>query len=109
VALAGATASIVVVGVEAEIALGDRRWPGPGRVAVALRSEAPLLAAEADRTAIRLDVEVMDVVYRGTNVDHLLRLPDGQPLLVTATRQQAERGARVPVGFDAKDLVPLET
>jgi ABC-type Fe3+/spermidine/putrescine transport system ATPase subunit len=108
VALAGATARIVVAGVEAEIALGDRRWPGSGRVAVALRSEAPLLGAEADRTAIRLDVGVTDVVYRGTNVDHLLRLPDGQPLLVTATRRQAKRGARVPLGFDAKDLVPLE-
>src|SRR5262249_16641389 len=74
----------------------------------ALRSEAPILGAEADKTAIRLDVEVTDVVYRGTNVEHLLRLPDGQRLLVTATRRQAEPGARVRLGVEVKDLVPLE-
>jgi ABC-type Fe3+/spermidine/putrescine transport system ATPase subunit len=106
--LAGATARIAVVGVEAEVALGDRSWPACGEVAVALRSEAPVLGGEAGRSAIRLDVEVTDVVYRGTNVDHLLRLPDGQRLLVTATRRQADRGARVPLGFDPADLVPLE-
>src|SRR5262249_44814204 len=103
-----ATARVVVAGAEASIALGDRLWPASGRVAVALRSEAPILGAEADRTAVRFDVEVTDVVYRGTSVEHLLRLPDGQRLLVTATRRQAERGARVRLGFDAKDLVPLE-
>jgi ABC-type Fe3+/spermidine/putrescine transport system ATPase subunit len=106
--IAGPTARIVIAGVETQVDLGDRHWPPSGQVAVALRSETPVLETEAGHCTVRLDVEVTEVVYRGTNVDHLLRLSDGQQLVVTATRQQAGRGARLTLGFEGADLVPLE-
>jgi len=51
---------------------------------------------------------LMQVVYRGANVDHLLELPDGQRIVATSTRREAEAAGSVPCGFSTADIVPLD-
>ena len=49
------------------------------------------------------------MIYRGTNVDHVLELPDGQRLVATSTQREAEgAGQAVTCGFDAGDVILLE-
>jgi len=51
----------------------------------------------------------VEVIYRGTNVDHVLAIPDGQRVVATSTRREAEAaGEPVACGFDAKDVILLE-
>jgi len=57
---------------------------------------------------VRLHAVVMQVVYRGANVDHLLELPDGQRIVATSTRREAEAAGSVPCGFSTADIVPLD-
>jgi ABC-type Fe3+/spermidine/putrescine transport system ATPase subunit len=109
-AVAGGVARLTLAGREVDVPLDGRAVEAGRPAAVALRAEAPVLGPEAGGCAVAFDaVAVRDVIYRGTSVDHDLELPDGQRLLVTATRRRvAGNAATVPLGFAAADLVPLE-
>jgi ABC-type Fe3+/spermidine/putrescine transport system ATPase subunit len=92
------------VAVRTDIALSPRQ----PRVAVAVRAETVRVGASAQGCSVVLRGRVVDVVYRGTNVDHLLELEDGQR--ITATSIQREVGpdaSAVSVGFDPGDVVIL--
>jgi len=78
-------------------------------VAIAVRCENLHLGARAEMCAIRFAARVEDIIYRGTNVDHVLRLSDGQVVLATSTRRELDDGtADVIVGCDPADIVVLE-
>ena len=78
-------------------------------VAIAVRCENLHLGARAQSCAARFAVRVEDIIYRGTNVDHVLRLTDGQVVNATSTRRELEDGETdVIVGCDPADIVVLE-
>ena len=80
-----------------------------GPVTLAIRGEHIHLAAGAAACVTRLTAVLEEVVYRGTNVDHLLRLPDGQRLVATSTRREvAAPQSVVAIGVDPDDVVLLE-
>ncbi|MDR7482448.1 MAG: ABC transporter ATP-binding protein [Armatimonadota bacterium] len=83
--------------------------PTGSRVSVAIRAEHLRLGPRAADRRVRLIATLRDVVYRGTNVDHLLEMADGQHLIATSTQREAEAvGSSVPVGFDLEHVVLLE-
>jgi ABC-type Fe3+/spermidine/putrescine transport system ATPase subunit len=86
------------------VALPERPRPD-----VAIRAEHVRVGRGAAACGTRLDAVLVEVIYRGTNVDHVLELPDGQRLVATSTQREAE-GAGQPVacGFDAGDVILLE-
>ena len=66
---------------------------------------APAPAGFLARSPQRLE----EIIYRGTNVDHCLRLADGQPVVATSTRREFDTAeTEVTIGFDPKALVILE-
>jgi ABC-type Fe3+/spermidine/putrescine transport system ATPase subunit len=80
-----------------------RAWGGH----VAIRAEDVLVDGASSSGA--LPVVVQDVTYRGTVLDYVLRLPDGQTLTATTTRRLAvEPGAAITVSIDRERIVPLE-
>jgi ABC-type Fe3+/spermidine/putrescine transport system ATPase subunit len=98
--LAGATLTVPTNG---------RHAAGP-RVPVAIRAESLHLDSAATTRGVKLEATLVEVVYRGTNVDHVLETEDGQRLTATSTRREVEgTGRRVSVGFDAADVVVLES
>jgi hypothetical protein len=49
------------------------------------------------------------VTYRGTMLDYVLRLPDGQRLTATMTRRMGlAPGSTLPVGIESKNVILLE-
>jgi ABC-type Fe3+/spermidine/putrescine transport system ATPase subunit len=79
--------------------------PGPH---LALRAENLALGEEAERRACRLPATLVETTYRGTVLDYVLRLADGQAIVATMTRRVAlEPGAAVTVGFMPEALIPL--
>ncbi len=75
---------------------------------VAVRSENLVLGAEAETRPCRLSATLVETTYRGTVLDYVLRLADGQPLVATSTQRMAlEPGAAVTVGFAPESVVPL--
>ncbi len=82
----------------------------PGRVGVAIRAEDLHLGPRAAAQEVRLEARLAEVIYRGTNFDHVLELSDGQRLTATSTRREAEggEGGSVAVGFAAEDLIVLQ-
>ena len=72
-------------------------------------AEHPVLGTEVTENGIRLGATVKDIIYRGTVVDHVLALTDGQPLVVSATqRRVSETGTDVVVSLRAEHIVLLE-
>jgi ABC-type Fe3+/spermidine/putrescine transport system ATPase subunit len=87
---------------------GDESWRVGATAGLALRAEKIRIAEEAAACEVRLQARLEEVIYRGTSVDHLLKLTDGQALVATALRQCAPAGqGPVAVGFQREDLVPL--
>lgn len=83
--------------------------PRGSRVAVAIRAENVRIGSAARRCSVQLDAVVSAIVYRGTTVDHIVELRDGQRLAATSTRREIDApGARTPCGFDPEDVVVLE-
>jgi ABC-type Fe3+/spermidine/putrescine transport system ATPase subunit len=83
--------------------------PDGPRIALGLRAEHLRVGAAAEACETRVEAALLEVIYRGTNVDHLLELPDGQHVVATSTRREAEGiGQPVACGFDGADLTPLE-
>jgi ABC-type Fe3+/spermidine/putrescine transport system ATPase subunit len=78
-------------------------------VAIAVRCENLHLGPRAQSCTARFAARVEDVIYRGTNVDHVLRLADGQVVHATSTRRELNDGETgTIVGCDAADIVVLE-
>jgi len=101
-------ATLRVAGLPVTAAAGGAR-AAIGPVTLAIRGEHIQLAAGAAACATRLTAALEEVVYRGTNVDHLLRLPDGQRLVATSTRREvAAPQSAVAFGVDPDDVVLLE-
>jgi ABC-type Fe3+/spermidine/putrescine transport system ATPase subunit len=79
------------------------------QVSIAVRCENLLLGVRAQSSAVRFAARVEDIIYRGTNVDHVLRFADGQVVLATSTRRELNDGeASVIVGCDPANIVVLE-
>jgi len=82
---------------------------GRERVGVAIRAENLRVGAGAESCPVRIEAVLNEMVYRGTSVDHLLELADGQRLVATSTRREADVAAcRVTLGFKPEDVILLE-
>jgi ABC-type Fe3+/spermidine/putrescine transport system ATPase subunit len=78
------------------------------RLGIAIRSEDLHLTPASDGGAA-LQAGLEEVIYRGTNIDHCLRLADGQRVVATSTRREISNpGGGVIVRFDPANLIPLE-
>jgi len=77
--------------------------------AVAIRAEHVHFGERAAACAVRLTANLEEIVYRGTNIDHLLRLADGQRLVATSTRREFTQAPQeVTLGVHADDVIVLE-
>ena len=82
---------------------------GIGPVALAIRAERVLIGPSAGNCQVRLQALLREVVYRGTNVDHVLELKDGQRVVATSTRREVEGpGQWVAVGTKFEDVILLD-
>ena len=80
-----------------------------GSAGVAIRAENLRLSSPETRPQIKIEAKLTEVVYRGTNIDYLLELDDGQKLMATATRRHFDRTPQtVTVSFNPHDLIILE-
>ncbi|HUH85862.1 MAG TPA: ABC transporter ATP-binding protein [Stellaceae bacterium] len=83
--------------------------PPGARIGLAIRCERLRLGAAAAACGTRLPARLEEIIYRGTTIDHRLRLSDGQLLQATSTRRElAGDESEVTVGCDPADLVLLE-
>jgi ABC-type Fe3+/spermidine/putrescine transport system ATPase subunit len=107
VGMAHGCADLRIAGAAAAAAPNGSGAVGP--VALAVRAENVHLGARAAACPIRLAATLEEIIYRGTNVDHVLRLADGQRLVATSTRREVDGVPRdVAIGVDAEDIVLLE-
>jgi hypothetical protein len=58
------------------------------KIGLAIRSEDLHLGPGVDRFACTLVARLEEIIYRGTNIDHRLRLADGQLVVATSTRRE---------------------
>ena len=59
--------------------------------------------------ACQLPGVLESVTYRGTVLDYVLRLPDGQRLTATMTRRMGlALGSTLPVGIELQNVILLE-
>jgi ABC-type Fe3+/spermidine/putrescine transport system ATPase subunit len=92
----------------------DMGAPGPAvsganRPGIAIRAENLRLGHAAPDCDLRFPALLDEIIYRGTNVDHLLRLPDDQRLTATSTRRELSRpGDSVEVGVNRADVILLQ-
>jgi ABC-type Fe3+/spermidine/putrescine transport system ATPase subunit len=85
-------------------------YPAPDdRVPVGLRAEDVHIGREKGGNDVEVEVTIKEVVYRGTSVDYLVELADGQDLVATSTRREPglEPGGQAAIGFSTDDVVPL--
>ncbi len=88
--------------------LGDGAG-SPGRIELCVRSENVRIADSAAACDVQFEGALREVIYRGTNTDHELVMPDGQTLVATSTRNEVEgTPANVRIGFDEADVILLE-
>ncbi len=82
---------------------------GAATVGLAIRAEDVRLGSRAEACRTRLAARLNEIVYRGTNVDHMLTLADGQRLTATSTRRELSGDAgHVTVGFNPDDAIILD-
>ncbi|UCD77945.1 MAG: TOBE domain-containing protein, partial [Desulfobacterales bacterium] len=80
-----------------------------GGTGVAIRAENLRLGAAETQYRTKIQAKLTEIVYRGTNIDYLLELGDGQKLTATATRRHFDGTPQtVTVSFNPDDLVVLE-
>src|SRR2546430_422036 len=101
-------ARVTIGGAPVTVSLDGVTLPEGSRLAVALRAEHVRVGRAAAACPTRLEAVLMEGIYRGTNVDHVLALPDGQRLVATSTQREAQ-GAGGPVAcrFDARGVILL--
>jgi ABC-type Fe3+/spermidine/putrescine transport system ATPase subunit len=76
---------------------------------VAIRAEDIKVGAEAASSPCQLTGLIEDVAYRGTVLDYLLRLPDGQQITATMTRRaDITVSSTVVIGIEPKHIILLE-
>jgi ABC-type Fe3+/spermidine/putrescine transport system ATPase subunit len=76
---------------------------------IAIRSENLHIGPHAEERSFRLLGVLVESTYRGTVLEYLVELGDGQRLVATTTRHiPVSPGNAVTVGFDADAVVPLE-
>jgi ABC-type Fe3+/spermidine/putrescine transport system ATPase subunit len=74
---------------------------------VAIRSENLHIGSE--EYPCRIAGTLVETTYRGTVLDYLVNLPDGQKLVATTTRHvEVSPGSAVTVGFEPNAVIPLE-
>src|SRR6516162_8091716 len=72
-----------------------------GRTHIAVRSEDLHIGAQAEERSFRLPGHLVESVYRGTVLEYLVELGDGQRVIATTTRRLPEApGSAVCVGFN---------
>jgi ABC-type Fe3+/spermidine/putrescine transport system ATPase subunit len=91
------------------VPLNGVRRPNRPHLDVAVRAEHLRVGRSAETCPTRLAAALLEVIYRGTNVDHVLELPDGQRAIATSTQREAEAGQAVTCGLDAADVILLES
>ena len=75
---------------------------------VAIRSENLHLGGHAEEYPMRVAGRLIESTYRGTVLDYLVELGDGQRLTATTTRHVAvSPGSAVTVGFAPDAVIPL--
>ena len=80
----------------------------PGKMQVAIRAESLLVSPDTAEGFIRLQAEVVDWTFRGSNADFTLRFPDGTIMVATTSRRTARsESGRVEIAFHPQDVVPL--
>jgi ABC-type Fe3+/spermidine/putrescine transport system ATPase subunit len=88
-----------------DVPLGDRSATGNH---VAVRAEDVTIGPDA-AVGCQLSGMLEEVTYRGTVLDYVLRLPDGQRIVATMTRRvEIAPGAVVPIGLEPGNVIPLE-
>jgi ABC-type Fe3+/spermidine/putrescine transport system ATPase subunit len=96
--LGGTVIAVPINGVDAVV----------GPLGVAIRAENLYVGARAADCEVRLEVKLNEIIYRGTNIDHLLEMADGQQIVATSTRREAEESENtVTLGFAAEDVIVL--
>ncbi len=76
---------------------------------VAIRSENVLIGPPAAAATAQLSGILEEVIYRGTVLDYVLRLPDNQKIIAIMTkRMEIMRNTTVPIGFDPEHIIPLD-
>lgn len=80
-----------------------------GRRGIAIRCENLRLGPDARAQPVRFAAVLEEVIYKGTTIDHCLRLPDDQRIVATDTRlHDGAAGQQVTVGLDPDKVVLLE-
>ena len=96
-----------LAGAPIEIAPGDGMRGGG--VHVAIRSENLHIGVHAEDYPLRVAGTLVESTYRGTVLDYLVELGDGQRLVATTTRHvPVSPGSAVAVGFGPDAIIPLE-
>jgi ABC-type Fe3+/spermidine/putrescine transport system ATPase subunit len=102
-------AMIRIAGIVLDVGKGGPITSRSGRPGIAIRAENLRLGSAAQDCDLRFPAVFDEVIYRGTNVDHLLRLPDNQRLTATSTRRElTQPGAAVEIGVNRNDVILLE-
>jgi len=92
-----------------EVATGATGELKPGKTGIAIRAENLRLTGPETQYRAKVQAHLREIVYRGTHIDYLLELDDGQRLTATATRRYIDGPPRkVTVSFDTDDLIILE-
>ncbi|MGE0009003.1 MAG: ABC transporter ATP-binding protein [Parvibaculaceae bacterium] len=110
-------ASLRRVGGEAELELSGTRvrapfhptWEGRDVVEVGLRSEKLHVPEQIERDHCVLEGKLVKQSFKGTTVDVVIELDDGQSLTFENSRAiLSKAGERVRLGFHPSDILPLE-
>ena len=101
-------ATFVLAGTPLDIDVSSRE-PAPQAVSLAVRAENLVVGTAAETCAVRLQAQVLETTYRGSNTDYALRLADGQRLTASAPQPATDGvNGQTWVGFDPADLVLLQ-
>ena len=74
---------------------------------VAVRAEDVVIGPAAETLACRLSGVLETVIYRGTVLDYVLRLADGQSLTASMTKRvELAAGSNVPIGTRSRERDP---
>jgi ABC-type Fe3+/spermidine/putrescine transport system ATPase subunit len=95
-------AGVLVEGVPAKAPVGLGRH-------IAIRSENLHIGGLAEEYSCRIAGTLVESTYRGTVLDYVIELADGQRIVATTTRHVAvSPGSPVTVGFAPDAIIPLE-
>jgi ABC-type Fe3+/spermidine/putrescine transport system ATPase subunit len=100
--------SVSFGGITVEVSVTDVSSLKPGPAAVAIRAENLRLQALKNEFPASLEAQLMEIVYRGTIIDYLLELKDGQKAVATATRKHTHTShEKVKVSFNPENVIIL--